>query len=108
MFIILFLFVKFTIILSKGIPSLVKISNNPVKDANCKVLLKKKSFNTTLTNFVYRLINLTLKYKVAVPSPSINDSDMKIYLKIFQNRQTQYLLYSILIAYPLYLKILHN
>ena len=50
----------------------------------------------------------SLKYKVAVPSPSIKDSDIEDYLKIFQNRQTQYLFYLILIADPLYLQILYR
>ena len=78
-------FVKFTIILSKGIPSLVNISNNPVKDANCKSLAKKEEFLmllSVISNLPVNKFN-SLKYKVAVPSPSIKDSDIEDLFKNF-------------------------
>ena len=78
-YIILFLFVKFTVILSKGIPSFVKISNKPVKDANCRSLAKKEEFFILLLSSSRLPLNKfnSLKYKVAFPCPSINEFDIE-------------------------------
>ena len=58
-------------------PSFVKISSNPVKEANCKSLAKNEEFLILLlliSNLPLNKFNF-FKYKVAVPCPSKNESD---------------------------------